>query len=86
MYPKIMIYVSMAGLMACQAKKGSIYPRQQNITEAVYASGIVKADRQYQAFATVTGLIDTIYVTEGQLVKKGQPILHIVNTATRLNT
>lgn len=86
MYPKIMIYVSMAGLMACQAKKGSIYPQQQNITEAVYASGIVKADRQYQAFATVTGLIDTIYVTEGQLVKKGQPILHIVNTATRLNT
>lgn len=86
MYSKIIFYTILLGLVACKAKKGSIYPQQQTITEAVYASGIVKANQQYQAFATVTGLIDTIYVTEGQMVKKGQPILHLVNTAIRLNT
>lgn len=86
MYSKIIVCIAFVLLVACQPKKGSIYPQQENITEAVYASGMVKSDRQYEAFATVTGLIDTIYVTEGELVKKGQPILHIVNTATRLNT
>ena len=86
MYSKIIVCIAFVLLVACQPKKGSIFPQQENITEAVYASGMVKSDRQYEAFATVTGLIDTIYVTEGELVKKGQPILHIVNTATRLNT
>ncbi|RTL49415.1 MAG: HlyD family efflux transporter periplasmic adaptor subunit [Sphingobacteriales bacterium] len=86
MYLKITVCIAFVLLVACRPKKGSIYPQQKNITEAVYASGMVKSDRQYEAFATVTGLIDTIYVTEGELVKKGQPILHILNTATRLNT
>jgi multidrug resistance efflux pump len=73
-------------LVGCRSNKNTIHPTQQNIVEAVYASGIVKSNNQYQAFATVTGLIDTIYVTEGQRVKKGQPILHIKNTAPRLST
>ncbi|MER3472065.1 MAG: RND transporter [Chitinophagaceae bacterium] len=57
----------------------------QNITESVYASGIVKSRNQYEVFATVNGLIKTIFVKEGDLVKAGQPILALVDETSRLS-
>lgn len=56
-----------------------------DITESVYASGVIKAENQYQVFATVNGIINNIFVTEGDEVKKGTPLLSVVNETSKLN-
>lgn len=60
-------------------------PKRENISESVYASGIVKSKNQYQAFANASGLIHEIYVQEGDSVEVGTPILAIDNESAKLN-
>ena len=52
----------------------AIQPKKENISESVYASGIIKSQNQYQVFATVSGLLKEIMVKEGDVVKKGSPL------------
>jgi HlyD family secretion protein len=72
--------------VSCKDKREKTHPTIENISEAVYASGIIKSKNQYQVFATANGLIQTILVTEGDLVEKNQPIILLANEASRLNT
>lgn len=72
-------------MVSCGDKKESILPVVQPITESVYASGIVKSKNQYQVFPNVSGVIETIFVKEGDSVKVGQPILKIYNLVQELN-
>lgn len=58
----------------------------ENITESVYAAGIIKAKNQYQVFSTVNGLISQILVTEGDTVKKGDALIKVLNETAQLNT
>jgi RND family efflux transporter MFP subunit len=71
--------------LSCNPKQESTIVALENITESVYASGIVKSKNQYQVFSNVNGLIETIYVTEGDQVKIGDPILKIINKTAQLN-
>ena len=72
-------------IFSCKSKVEKIKPTVESISESIYASGIIKSKNQYQAVATVNGIIETIFVTEGDTVKKGAPILLISNEAQRLN-
>jgi multidrug efflux pump subunit AcrA (membrane-fusion protein) len=45
----------------------------------------VKSKNQYNLYATVNGLIRKIYVAEGDRVKKGDPIINVINEASKLN-
>jgi multidrug efflux pump subunit AcrA (membrane-fusion protein) len=72
-------------IFSCSKKTEKIQPSVENITESVYASGVVKSKNQYQVFSTVNGLIQEIFVAEGGLVKKGDPILRILNESSKLN-
>lgn len=58
----------------------------ENISESVYASGIIKSKNQYQVFSTVNGLIQQLFVTEGDIVKKGDPLIRVLNETSKLNT
>lgn len=69
---------------ACQSKQDTISPVVQSITESVYASGVIVSKNQYQVFATVSGIVDEVFVDEGASVTMGSPILSIVNDAQRL--
>ncbi|HWA35988.1 MAG TPA: efflux RND transporter periplasmic adaptor subunit [Cyclobacteriaceae bacterium] len=62
------------------------HPVVESISESVYASGIVKSRNQYQAFSTVSGIIHDIFVSEGDLIKKGDPLISVRNDASRLST
>jgi HlyD family secretion protein len=73
-------------LFACTSKVETTKPIVSNITESVYASGVIKAANQYQVFATVNGIINTIFVTEGDQVAKGTPLLSVVNEISKINT
>ena len=72
-------------LFACSNSDSEIItPEVRSITESVYASGIVKAQEQYEAFLLATGPVETIYLEEGDTVKIGTPILKVFNEADKL--
>ena len=72
-------------LFACSKKKDSISPTRGDITESIYASGTVKSVDQYQAYVSVSGIIEEIFVKEGQLVDVGTPLLRVSNETQRYN-
>lgn len=71
-------------LASCKTEKASITPVVQSITESVYASGLIKSNNQYQVFATVSGIVDQVFVDEGAMVNSGNPILFIASDAQQL--
>jgi multidrug efflux pump subunit AcrA (membrane-fusion protein) len=72
-------------LFACKKGPEKTQPTLERITESVYASGIIKSKNQYQVFSTVGGLIQSILVKEGDLVKKGDPLFILQSETSRLN-
>lgn len=55
----------------------TVFPKKQALTESVYASGLVKAKDQYEAFTLASGPIQDIFLEEGDTVKVGTPILKV---------
>jgi len=80
----ITIFVLLA-IVSCKKKVEKINPTREDITESIYASGSIKSLNQYQAFVTVNGIIDEVFIEEGDLIKKGEAILSISNKAQKLN-
>jgi len=78
------IFVLLVLLISCNNKKGKIHPELEPISESIYASGTIKSKNQYEAFVTVSGNINNVFIEEGDTVKKGQSILSISNDAQRL--
>ncbi len=70
---------------SCKKKQEQTKPIEEKITASVYASGIIKTVNQYQVFSTVNGLVAEKFVTEGDVVKKGSPLLRISNSTVHLN-
>ena len=73
-------------LYSCNSSLEKINPEVRSISQSVYASGIIKSRDQYQAYSTVNGIIEQLFVTEGDTVKKGQAILSVSNDVQKLNT
>lgn len=78
-------FVFLVFLYSCQTPDETIKPVIKAVSQSVYASGIIKSENQYQAYATVSGIIEEIYVAEGDSVKLGQPILRVSNEVQQLN-
>lgn len=72
-------------LVYCKDDVEKIKPVKGPISESIYAAGFIKSKNQYQVFSTVNGIIDQVYVSEGDTVKKGSLLLSISNEAQRLN-
>lgn len=70
---------------SCKKKVETITVTTENITESVYASGNIKSRNQYQVFASANGIINSIDVTEGDRITKGQRILTLKNDASQLS-
>ena len=82
---KKLLIIPFLFLLACKDKVEKTKPTEESSSESIYASGIAKSKNQYQAFAIVNGIIENIFVTEGDSVKKGDPILSISNETQKLN-
>ncbi len=80
------ITILLMSAIACQNNDDKIKPSVESISESVYASGIIKSKNQYQVFASVNGLVENIFVSEGDTVRQGSPILSLVNETSKLNT
>ncbi|MBK9146587.1 MAG: efflux RND transporter periplasmic adaptor subunit [Flavobacteriales bacterium] len=83
---KIMFVVVLGALAACGPERETITPVAGPITEAVYASGIIKARDQYQAFPAVNGIVAEVHVQAGDSVRAGDALFTIDNRATSLGT
>ena len=70
---------------SCSEKKEKMYPEKMPLTESVYASATVQPDSLYQAYSIVMGILDKVWVEEGDKVAKGDRILQITNTSPELN-
>ncbi len=66
-------------LATCNQSEPSITPTRQNLTEAVYASGVIKSVNQYQVYSNAIGIIKQINVKEGDLVKAGDVLMVLDN-------
>ena len=84
MRPYLTLFIALLAGFSCQKAPESVRPTVESITESVYASGVIKSERQYQVFATVTGIIQSVLVKEGDLVKKGDPLFLIQHETSRL--
>lgn len=74
------------GIFACSKKDDeSITATTGKITESIYASGTIKSAKQYQAFVSISGIIEEIYVKEGQEVEVGTPLLRVSNETQKYN-
>ena len=86
MKPNLIIAILLLFIISCKKKQESTHPLVGDITESVYASGIIKSQHQYQVYSTVSGTINAILVEEGNYVKKGSPLLSITNISSKLLT
>ena len=77
--------LSIVLFFSCKNKTEKTKPITENITESVYASAIIKSKDQYQAFAIVNGIIKKIFVTENDLVKKGDPLMQVMDKSSTIN-
>lgn len=84
---KVCIYALLPAILVCGCgKKAEEYTvMEEAISESVYASGFVKSKNQYQVHAKASGLVEELYVKEGDLLKKGDPILRLTNNSSKLN-
>jgi multidrug resistance efflux pump len=82
----LLAFISIPFLFSCSDKKEKIYPERMPLTESVYASATVQPDSLYQAYSVVVGILDKIWVEEGDSVAKGDRLLQIINTSPELNT
>ncbi len=81
----ILVLILLLTVVRCSTPPKSYVVKKATITESVYASGNIESMNQYQIFSTVNGVIDSIYVLEGQRINKGQQILKISNEIAQLS-
>lgn len=72
-------------IASCKTEQEQTRPVLSSITESVYASGNIKSEGQYMVYASVSGILKQVLVTEGQMVKNGQPLFVIENKTPELN-
>jgi len=81
----ILFTLIILSFIACNKKEETTKPTKSSISESIYASGTVKSKNQYQAFATVSGIIEEVFVSEGDSLQVGTVLLKISNKAQQLN-
>lgn len=73
-------------MFSCSKKAEGIKPKLGNVTESVYASGVIKADDQYTVFSTVNGILQKVKVVAGQPISQGQLLFDLESEKAALNT
>ena len=76
----IIIALGTFAFMACSSDPETIAVQKQEIIEAVYASGYLVPDEEYQLFAQAEGVIAQKLIEEGAEVKAGDPLYILGST------
>lgn len=82
----VFLLIAFFCLPGCTDGEEQIHPQFRQITASVYTSVTVQPDSLYQVYAAVGGILDEWLVGEGDVVKKGEGVMRIVNNQPELNT
>lgn len=82
---RLLTLLSFVFIVSCKHKEEKIHPIRENITESVYASGIVKSENQYQVFSLANGIVKDVLKKEGDSISQGEALLSLSNDAAQLN-
>jgi multidrug efflux pump subunit AcrA (membrane-fusion protein) len=85
-FVKIYFLLLIVSFLSCSKKEKGIKPQLGTITEAVYASGIIKAENQYIVYATVSGILQKVHVVAGQSINENQLLFDIDRKKAEINT
>ena len=72
-------------MVSCGKKTVTTQPVRKDITELVFATGVLKADNEYSLTAQAEGYITAIYFEEGDEFKAGKTMAVIDNKQTVVN-
>jgi HlyD family secretion protein len=82
-----LFYLLLFAILSCSKKENQeTKPTLGDVTESVYASGIIKAEGQYTVFSTVNGTLQKVNVVAGQSIIKGQSLFELESDKAELNT
>jgi HlyD family secretion protein len=72
-------------MTSCGKKTEETTPVSRQITETVFASGILEAANTYNLTAQAEGYIEQMNFEEGQLIQKGKTLLRVKNQESPVN-
>ncbi|MEP2772046.1 MAG: HlyD family efflux transporter periplasmic adaptor subunit [Fulvivirga sp.] len=72
-------------IASCTSGSETFVPKMGKITESVYASVTIEPDSMYNLHSVVSGIIADVYVEEGDIVTKNQPLVQITNSTSEIN-
>ena len=83
----LLFYLLIFSVVSCSKKSTEeTKPTLGDVTESVYASGVIKAVGQYTVYATVNGTLQKVNVTAGQSITKEQSLFELESDKAELNT
>lgn len=82
----LLLIASSFALVSCGKKTAETSPIRKDVTETVFASGILEAKNTYQLTAQTEGYLTEIYFEEGEVLKAGQAIALIENEENKYNS
>lgn len=77
--------VTLTLLAGCQKHRQVVIPEVKALTESVYASAVIKPVDEYRASSSIPGIMDKIWIEEGDEVKAGDPLFRIRNTTSGIS-
>lgn len=80
------LLIALLFFISCKEKLDKVKPTIGDVTESVYASGVIKSENQYTVFSTVSGVLNKIDVVVGQSISNGQLLFELENDKAELNT
>jgi HlyD family secretion protein len=82
---RVVLFVMLTQILACKDKGQYATVQEKSISESIYASGVVKSVGQYSVFAPVNGIIEELFVEEGDTVLKDQVLMRIGNETSKFS-
>ncbi len=80
------LFILLISVVSCKEKLEKTKPTIGDVTESVYASGIIKSENQYTVFSTVSGVLKKIDIVVGQTVVNNQILFELEDEKAELNT
>lgn len=83
--PFLAFIFSTVAIYACGEKAEGTKAIIKDITESVYSSVSIAPDSSYEVYPVISGIIEQVFVEEGDSVIIGSPLFQIKNTTPELN-
>jgi HlyD family secretion protein len=85
MQQHIFILTGVLFLFSCSKESVQTKPSLSVMTESVYASVTIQPEDIYQIYSATPGILNHVFIKEGDIVKEGQTLAQITTTTPKIN-